>query len=316
MKPLSGGAPAATLTPAAPARSALVLAFASIYVIWGSTYLAIRVAIETMPGFLMAGVRFVTAGALLYAWSRWRGAPRPTLQQWRPNLVIGILLLLGGNGLVVWAEQFVPSGITALIIGAQPLFFVVTEWLWPGGTRPSAITFGALLLGFAGVAWLAAPWRAGSGAGFDLAGVGAILTACASWALGSIYARHARHGVDPMLASSLQMIAGGAALCLLAWAHGDFAHVDVTAFSARSWTAFVYLIFFGSIVGFSTFVWLLKHSTPARVATYAYVNPIVAVALGALILHEPVTGRTVIASAVIIGAVIVISTDKNRPRNR
>ncbi len=298
---------------ATPTRSALILAFASIYVIWGSTYLGIRVAIETMPVFLMAAVRFLIAGALLLAWLRFRGAPAPTARQWGINTLVGTFLLLGGNGLVAWAEQFVPSGITALIIGVQPLFFVLTEWAWPGGSRPTALTAVALLLGFAGVAWLAAPWETAAHGGLHLGGVGAILAACVFWAFGSIYSRHSRHGADPLLAASLQMLGGGAVLALAALAHGDFAQLDLGAISVRSWTAFAYLIVFGSLVGFSTFVWLMKHSTPARVSTYAYVNPIVAVFLGWLILHEPVTPRTIAASIVIVTAVAIITVQKSPP---
>lgn len=297
---------------AKPARSAFVFAFAAIYLIWGSTYLGIRVAVETMPPFAMAGARFLIAGAVLLAFLRWRGAPVPTARQWRINTIIGAFLLLGGNGLVAWAEQFVPSGVTALLIGVQPLFFVLTEWAWPGGTRPTAITTGALLLGFGGVAWLAAPWENGSHGGVPVAGVIAVLSACVFWALGSIYSRHARHGADPMLASSLQMLGGGGVLMVAALLHGDLAQWDFAAISSRSWIAFSYLVVFGSLVAFSTFVWLMKHSTPARVSTYAYVNPIVAVFLGWLILNEPVTARTLVASVVIIAAVIIITVEKNK----
>lgn len=300
------------MAPPAPSRTALVLAFAAIYVIWGSTYLGIRVAVETMPPFAMAGVRFVIAGGLLFGFLRWRGAAWPTGRQWASNAVIGTFLLLGGNGCVAWAEQFVPSGVTALLIGVQPLFFVLTEWAWPGGQRPTAATMGALLLGFAGVAWLAAPWQSAHDGGLDPAGVVAVLAACVSWAIGSIYSRHARHGADPLLASSLQMLTGGAVLLVVAVAHGDFAQVQPGAISARSWLALAYLIGFGSLVAFSTFVWLMKHSTPARVSTYAYVNPIVAVFLGWLILDEPVTARTIAASAVIIAAVVIITIQKTK----
>lgn len=296
----------------APPRSAVLLAFASIYIIWGSTYLGIRVAIETMPPFLMAGARFLVAGAVLYLLLRFRGAPQPTARQWRISAVIGTFLLLGGNGLVVWAEQFVPSGITALIIGIQPLFFVLTEWAWPGGMRPTVVTAIALLLGFAGVAWLAAPWESADTGALHAGGVAAILLACLSWAFGSIYSRHAKHGADPLLASSLQMLTGGAILTFAALLHGDFATFDLARISARSWWAFGYLILFGSLIGFSTFVWLMKHSTPARVSTYAYVNPLVAVFLGWLILDEPISARTLVAAAVIVVAVIIITTEKNR----
>jgi drug/metabolite transporter (DMT)-like permease len=301
-----------TASPPSPTRFALILAFASIYVIWGSTYLGIRVAIETMPIFLMAAARFLLAGAALFLFLRARGAPTPTARQWGVNTVIGTFLLLGGNGLVAWAEQFVPSGVTALIIGVQPLFFVLTEWAWPGGMRPTLTTSAALLLGFAGVAWLAAPWENSAHGGLHVGGVTAILAACIFWAIGSIYSRHAKHGADPLLASSLQMLGGGGVLTLAALFHGDFAQLDIAAISARSWTAFAYLVLFGSLIGFSTFVWLMKHSTPARVSTYAYVNPLVAVFLGWLILDEPVTSRTFVAAVLIVAAVVTITVLKTK----
>lgn len=295
-----------------PSRTALILAFAAIYVIWGSTYLAIRVAVETMPPFLMAGTRFLIAGGLLFSFLKLRGAPRPTLHQWRANAIIGTFLLLGGNGAVVWAEQFVPSGITALLIGVGPLFIVLTEWAWPGGTRPSLTTLAALLLGFAGVAWLAAPWEGAGRGGINPAGVAAILAGCVSWAIGSIYTRHAKHGAEPFLASALQMIGGGASLMVTAVFHGDFAALKLAAIAPAAWRAFAYLIAVGSLVGFSTFVWLMRHSTPARVATYAYVNPVVAVFLGWLLLHEPINPRTLTAAVIIVAAVVIITLEKTR----
>jgi drug/metabolite transporter (DMT)-like permease len=290
----------------------LVLGFAAIYLIWGSTYLGIRVAMDTMPMFLMASGRFLLAGGILFTLLRLRGAAWPTTQQWRANIIIGLFLLLGGNGLVVWAQQSVPTGITALLIGGGPLFIVVTEWAWPGGTRPTLATMGALLLGFAGVAWLAAPWENSAGGGINPAGVVAILGACVSWALGSIYSRHARHGAEPLISASMQMLGGGAGLLLIAGWHGDFTQLNLSTVSSRSWGAFAYLVGIGSLIGFSTFVWLMKHSTPARVSTYAYVNPIVAVFLGWLILDEPITVRTLIASAIILAAVAIITTQKAR----
>ncbi len=297
----------------APSRTALILAFTAIYLVWGSTYLGIRVAVETMPPFAMAGTRFCLAGALLFIWLRLRGAPAPTARQLWVNAIIGTLLLLGGNGLVVWAEQFIPSGLTALLIGVGPLFIVLTEWAWPGGTRPTAITAGALLLGFIGVVWLAAPWENPTHGGLHVPGVVAILFACVFWALGSIYSRHAKHGADPLLASSLQMLGGGGALLVTAVLHGDFARLQFGHISARSWGAFAYLVLIGSLVGFSTFVWLMKNCPPARVSTYAYVNPIVAVFLGWLLLGEPITPRTLIAAAIIVAAVAIITVQKNPP---
>lgn len=296
-----------------PSRTALVLAFAAIYLIWGSTYLGIRVAVETMPPFLMAGARFLIAGTILFTFLKLRGAAWPTAAQWRANAIIGSFLLLGGNGLVVWAEQTVPSGVTALIIGVGPLFIVLTEWAWPGGSRPTAMTMGALLLGFAGVAWLAAPWEHSEHGALNLSGVIAILVGSFFWAIGSIYTRHSKNGADPFVASALQMLGGGAGLMVVATLHDDFGRLDFASIAPRAWGAFVYLIAAGSLVGFSTFVWLMKNSTPARVSTFAYVNPVVAVFLGWLLLDEPVNSRTVVASAIIVAAVAIITVQKSRP---
>jgi len=296
----------------APSRTALIFAFTAIYLIWGSTYLGIRVAIETMPPFLMAAVRFLIAGTVLFVFLKLRGAAWPTARQWRVNAIIGTFLLLGGNGAVVWAEQYVPSGLTALLIGVSPLFIVLTEWAWPGGTRPRAVTIAALLLGFVGVTWLAAPWETPAHGGLHLGGVAAILLGCVSWSLGLIYSRHAKHGADSFVASALQMLGGGGALLLVAISHGDFAALQLSTITPRAWAAFCYLIVMGSLVGFSTFVWLMKHSTPARVSTYAYVNPVVAVFLGWLFLDEPIGPRTLVASAITITAVAIITVQKNK----
>jgi drug/metabolite transporter (DMT)-like permease len=296
-----------------PPRHALVLAFATIYLVWGSTYLGIRVAVETLPPFLMAGARFLVAGGLLAAWLAVTRGIRVTARQWRDNAVVGTFLLLGGNGLVVWAEQYIPSGLTALIIGSQPMMMVVTEWAWRGGHRPTLATGAGLLLGFAGVAWLAAPWERAAAGGLDRAGVVVLLAACAFWAFGAIYGRRVRAPAEPLTASALQMLCGGGALMLAAVLHRDLARFSLAAGSSRSWLAFAYLIVVGSLVGFSTFVWLMKHSTPARVSTYAYVNPIVAVFLGWLILGEPVTARTLSAAVVIVISVAIITTQSRRP---
>lgn len=302
-----------TAPAAKPSRAAIIAAFTTIYLVWGSTYLGIRVTVETMPPFLMAAARFLIAGTLLFTFLKLRGLAWPTARQWRINALIGTFLLLGGNGAVVWAEQFVPSGLTALLIGVGPLFIVLTEWAWPGGLRPTLRTFAALLLGFAGVVWLAAPWQDFAHGGLHLGGVIAILIGCVAWALGSITSRHAKHGADPATASALQMLGGGGALLLAATLHGDFSSLDLAGISARSWGAFAYLIGIGSLVGFSTFVWLMKTCPPAQVATYGYVNPIVAVLLGWLILDEPITARTLVASAVIITSVVLITLEKNKP---
>jgi drug/metabolite transporter (DMT)-like permease len=298
---------------AKPSRTALILAFTTIYLVWGSTYLGIRVAVETMPPFLMAGARFLIAGTILFTFLKLRGATWPTWPQWRANAIVGLFLLLGGNGLVVWAEQSVPSGVTALIIGVGPLFIVLTEWAWPGGTRPTAVTMGALLLGFAGVAWLAAPWESTGPSALNMSGVIAILIGSFFWAIGSIYTRHSKNGADPFVASALQMLGGGAGLMIVAALHGDFGRLDFAHISREAWGAFIYLIAAGSLVGFSTFVWLMRNSTPARVSTFAYVNPVVAVFLGWWLLNEPVNSRTLVASVIIVAAVAIITAQKSRP---
>ncbi|MES2697287.1 MAG: EamA family transporter [Verrucomicrobiota bacterium] len=298
---------------APPSRAAISAGLATIYLVWGSTYLAIRVAVETMPPFLMAAARFLLAGAALFTFLKLRGAPLPTARQWGLNALIGTFLLLGGNGTVVWAEQFVPSGLTALLIGIGPLFIVLIEWAWPGGQRPTLRTAIALFTGFAGVVWLAAPWQNPAQGGLHVGGVLAILAGCLFWSFGSITSRHAKHGADPMMASALQLLCGGSALMIAACVHGDWIALNFPAISARSWSAFFYLVIVGSLIGFSTFVWLMKKCPPAQVATFAYVNPVVAVILGWLILGEPITSRTLVASAIIVSAVVIITLEKNKP---
>ena len=290
-----------------PTRLALFVAFAIVYVVWGSTYLAIRFAIETLPPFLMAGARFLVAGGVLYAWSRlFGGAARPSAANWRAAAVLGVLLLLAGNGLVVWAEYRVASGIAALVVGIVPCFVVLLEWLRPGGARPTGRVIAGLLLGVAGLAWLLGPDAIMGGGRVDLLGVVALVLASLTWAVGSLYAQHTAVP-SAFLLSGMQMLAGGAALLVLGIALGEPWTFDFTAISARSVFGWVYLIVFGSIVGFSAYIWLLRVSTPARVSTYAYVNPIVAVFLGWLLADEPLTLRTLVAAAVIVSGVVLIT---------
>ena len=294
----------------AQSRSAVFFAFFAIYLIWGSTYLAIRVAVESMPPFLMAGVRFIVAGALLYAWLAYQGRAAATGRQWRDNLVIGALLLVGGNGVVVWAEQRIPSGITTLLISITPLFMVMFDWMLPKGLRPSAATFVGLALGFAGVALLI---NGGTGgAPLDVARCIGLLVACISWAAGSLLSRHAREPAEPITAATLQMLLGGVLMVLVGTFRGEFTGFHLHDVSARSLLAWVYLVVAGSLITFPAYVYLLKHSTPARVSTYSYVNPVVAVFLGWLILGEPVGPRTFLAALVIVSAVAIITTQRAR----
>jgi drug/metabolite transporter (DMT)-like permease len=300
----------------------VVLAFAAIYVIWGSTYLGIRVAVETLPPFLMAASRFLVAGVLLFAWVLWKKKARPTARQWRDNAIVGGLMLLGGNGLVAWAEQKIPSGIATLIISISPLFMVLLDWLVLAigrdaqrGARPTAATFLGLALGFAGLALLVGPdIGSASASGLDGWRVMGLVVACVTWSLGSLYMRYARQPAEPLTGSAMQMLTGGVWLTVAALLHGDFTGFAVSAVSARSAIAWVYLIGAGSLVGFTTYVWLMKVSTPARVSTYAYVNPIVAVFLGWLIAGETVGARMLLAAGVIIAGVAIITFQRGRPK--
>lgn len=302
------------MPPSKPPFRAYLLAFSSVYLVWGSTYLGIRVAVETIPPFAMAASRFFIAGLLLLGVLRLLGKPSPTPHQWRDAAVSSLFLIVGGNGLVTWAEQTVPSGVTALLLGATPLFVIGVDWAWPGGRRPSAVTLAAMLVGLAGVAWLAAPWETEDPARLHGAGVAAILIAGVAWALGSIHGRRVRNPAPPLTGAGAQMLTGSLALAVVAWAHGDWARWDLATISTRSWLAWIYLTLVGCLAGYTAFVWLVKHASPARTATFSYVNPVVAVFLGWLILSEPVTVRTMIAGSVILAAVGVISWHENRRR--
>lgn len=296
---------------AAPPATKVLAAFAAVYIIWGSTYLAILYAIETMPPFLMAGVRFLAAGLVLYGWARLRGASRPSREHWIAATVIGGFLLLGGNGAVTWAEQRVASGPAALLVATLPLWMVLVEWLRPGGSRPTGRTIVGLILGFGGLALLVGPGELGGGA---IDPVGALVLAMGSlaWAIGSIYSRGAPKPSSPQLMIGMQMLAGGALLVVAGLVAGETAAVELSAISVRSTLALLYLIVFGSLIGYSAYIFLLGATTPARVSTYAYVNPVVAVLLGWAFAGEPLTLRVILASVVIIGAVAVITVTKGR----
>ena len=288
----------------APAGRVLI-AFAAIYVLWGSTYLAIRFAVETLPPFLMAGTRHLIAGLLLYAWNRLRGEARPKASDWRLAAVIGGLLLLGGNGLVSWAEQRVPSGLAALIVASVPLWMAVLE-AFQRRKAPRLAVVAGLVLGLASLAWLVAPGRFGGNGHVDALGAGALLLASLSWATGSLYSRTVRFSASTFLAVAMEMIAGGLILWGAGLALGEGARLNLGAVSGRSVAALAYLVVFGSLAGFSAYMWLLKVTTPARVSTYAYVNPIVAVFLGWIFAGEAVTLRTGLAALGIVGAVAII----------
>jgi drug/metabolite transporter (DMT)-like permease len=299
-----------TDTPARPTLAKVIAAFAAVYVLWGSTYLAIRFAIETLPPLTMAGVRFLSAGGLLYGFLRLRGMPAPRRLHWRSAAVIGGLLLLGGNGNVVLAERTVPSGVVALLVATLPLWMVLLDWWRPGGVRPAGRTVVGLLVGFGGMMLLVGPSGLAGGGSVDPLGAGMALAGSVSWAAGSIYARGAKLPASPFMATAMELLAGGALLLLAGAVLGELGALDPAGVSARSLLSLAYLVVFGSLVGFTAYIWLLGVSTPSRVSTYAYVNPVVAVFLGWAFAGEPVTPRVLVAAAVIVAAVAVITTGK------
>lgn len=289
-------------------RIQVIAAFVAVYLIWGSTYLAIRFADATLPPFLMAGTRFLVAGALLYGWMRLRGAERPTRIHWKAALIVGLLLLVGGNGVVVWAERIVPSSLAALLISTVPIWMALMDWLRPGGGRPSLATFAGLALGFAGVVLLIGPGAGGSVVTFNPIYALVVLVASVSWAAGSLYSRGAKMPPAPLLGTAMEMLAGGAVLLALGLVTGEQGRLNFHAVSAQSALAVLFLIIFGSLVAFSAYVWLLRNVAPTRVSTYAYVNPVVAVFLGWAFDNEQLTLRTLLAAAVIVAGVLVITT--------
>lgn len=297
-------------------RTTVIAAFAAVYVIWGSTYLAIRFAVETIPPFLMAGARFLAAGAVLYAYAWMRGLTRASRAELRGAAVVGLFLLLLGNGAVVWAEQSVPSGITALLVATVPVWMVVVDWLRPGGTRPRMGVFAGLALGLAGIALLVGPGAFTGHAEFSLGATGVLVLGSVSWAVGSIYARHAPRPASAITSNAVQMLAGGAALMIVAVIAREPARLAASHVTARSLWSLAYLATFGSLIGFTAYTYLLEVSTPARVATYAYVNPIVAVFLGWALASEPVELRTIAAAAVILAGVAIITLAGTSARRR
>jgi len=296
--------------------SRIVLAFLAVYLIWGSTYLAILWAIETLPPFLMTGTRFLVAGTTVFLWGLRREGRSPSLRQWREGLLLGALFFLGGNGAVVWAESRVSSGVASLLVATMPLWIVVLDWARPQGNRPPSPVLGGLLLGFVGLVVLLPVGRFANGSAVDPLGALVLVLGALSWASGSLYARHAELPKSLFLSSGMEMIGGGALLTTAGLLSGELAHVDPSAFSLRSLLALGYLIVFGSIVAFNAFTYLLENATPTRLSTYAYVNPVVAVFLGWALAGEALTLRTIAGAAVIVSAVAMVTVGQTEPRSR
>src|SRR6266446_53312 len=302
----------ASTMPLLTLRLRIALAFLSIYTIWGSTYLAIRFAIETFPPFLMAAIRFLIAGGVLYAWMRLRGVPRPTRANWKAATIVGGLLLLGGNGGVTKAEQVIPSSLAAVLITTVPIWMALLELLRKDRIVPTLHVVIGLVLGFGGVILLVGPGDLGGSGGLNPLWAGVLILASLSWAIGSVYSRNAPLPKTPLLGSGMEMLAGGALLLVASLVSKEWAGFQPGNVSFLSLVSFIYLIVFGSLVGFSSYVWLLTKTTTARVSTYAYVNPVVAVFLGYFLANEQLSVRSLLASSVIVIAVVVITTYRSR----
>jgi drug/metabolite transporter (DMT)-like permease len=286
----------------------VLAAFAAVYLLWGSTYLAMRVGIETIPPLMLAGLRHFTVGILFYPFLRWKTGVRPTATHWKTAAVTGVLLLFVGNGGVCWSEQVVPSGITALLVSMVSLWLVIVDWLCPGGHRPVPKVLLGLFLGVGGIALLVGPAHLGGSERVDLRGVAVLVVACFAWACGSLYSKHGGMPNSALLGVAMQGLVGGTVLLLAGILTGEYHRFHFDAVTWRSWIALAYLIVFGSGIGFTSYLYILKKSTAARVATYALVNPVVALILGWLVADETISLRTVAATFVILTAVVLVIT--------
>ncbi|MBV6496084.1 MAG: drug/metabolite exporter YedA [Acidobacteria bacterium ACB1] len=289
----------------------LVSAFAAVYILWGSTYLAIRYAIETLPPLLMASTRFLISGAILFAIARFScDYERPTAKHWRTSFIVGTLLLLGGNGGVVLAEKYVSSSVAALLVASEPFWVVLLSWLWLKNARPNLRMIVGLVVGFIGVALLIGGnfQTVGGGSGTEFLAMLLLIAASISWAVGSIYGLKAPVPKSTVLTAGMQMLAGGAVLGVVGTLRGEAANFDVSQVSAASLYGLAYLIVFGAIIGYTAYSWLLKNAKPEMVATYAYVNPLIAVLLGWFIAGETLTTTMLIGAAIVVGSVALITS--------
>ncbi|HEY5984417.1 MAG TPA: EamA family transporter [Anaerolineales bacterium] len=289
-------------------RTKVWLALIALYIVWGSTYLAIRFAVDTIPPFLMAGTRFLVSGAILYVWRRAAGDPQPTRRQVRSAVIVGVLLLLGGNGLVSWAEQHVASGIAALMVASIPLWMVLLDAFRPNGTKPDWKIILGLLIGFGGIALLVSSSSGISAQdGLDAIGIGVLLLAALIWSYGSLYGRDADMPQSSLMGTAIEMLGGAAGLLIVATVTGEWPQLRLAEISPNSIWGLVYLIVFGSLIGFVSYSWLLRNAPIPLVSTYAYVNPIVAIFVGAWLGRELLTPGIILSALIIIGSVVVIN---------
>jgi drug/metabolite transporter (DMT)-like permease len=289
-------------------------ALVAVYVIWGSTYLAIRFAIETIPPFFMAGTRFMISGLLLYVFTRLAGAARPAWAHWKSAAIISFFLLVVANGGVCWAEQRVPSGITALLVGTVPLWMAFLQWVWKGGERPGWKIWGGIGLGLTGIVLLVFS-KGEVGAG-RIEPWGALLLVGTSlaWAYGSLYARSAPLPSSALLATAMEMLTGGVMQMAVGFLLGEESQIHLSGVTPHSLEAWIYLTLIGSLVGFTSYIWVLQKSTPALASTYAFVNPVIAVFLGWLLAGEALTPPVFLAAGLIVAAVILITLAPGKPK--
>ena len=286
----------------------VLLAFAIIYFVWGSTFLAIRVGVREVPPFLLAGLRFLVAGIVLYLWMRARGTPSPTTREWGAASMLALLIFVFDYGLLFWAERRVPSGVAAVMMATIPAFMALAEIVF---LRTQRLTFRlgiALLIGIAGVAVLVGHTTSLGEAPVDVTGACALIVASISWSVAAVLSRKMRLPTAKAMSSGAQMLAGGVLLTLTAALLGEFRGFHAQAVSSAAWLALAYLIVAGSIVGFTAYVWLIHHESPTRVGTYAYVNPVVAILVGYFLGGEAIGLRTIVGTALVLVSVVVITT--------
>ena len=300
-----------------PKTLLLGLAFAAVYLIWGSTYLGIKYALVSLPPFILASTRFLVAGSVLFIAARFtKDFEWPRVSHWKTSFISGALLLLVGNGAVVLAQDYISSGLAALLVASEPFFVVILSWLWLGRGRPGLKVTLGLLIGFVGVALLIVgqPSANVSGGSGQTLGAAAVIIGALSWAVGSLYGLKAAVPRSAMLTSGMQMLAGGALMFIVSLVKGEWTSFNAGDVSAGSWMALAYLTVFGSIVAFTAYSWLLRNVKPSLVATYAYVNPVVAVFLGWGIAGEKVSMMMLAGAAIVVGSVALVSREKKSKR--
>ncbi|HSB65886.1 MAG TPA: EamA family transporter [Anaerolineales bacterium] len=296
-------------------KSRIWMALIAIYLAWGSTYLAIHYAVQSIPPFFMTGTRFLVAGIVLFGWRRFAGDPKPSPAQWRSAAIIGFLLLVGGIGGVSWAEQYVPSGISALIIAATPLWIMLIELIRRGGTRPSKVSLMGVLIGLIGMLILIDPWKsADAPQGYNSLGVVVLLLAALSWSIGSLYSHTANLPKSGLLGTGMELLAGSAGSYLIGLATGEMSQLNLSSITLSSLGGLAYLIIVGSLVGFVCYTWLLREAPTSLVVTYAYVNPLVAILLGSFIANEVLTPGVLLAAPLILSAVVLIQSKQDNKK--